>query len=100
MTRPPRLEERRRRVSKDVPGGGAVGRILDRPSTRPLAPPAQDEVEAGMPHVHTLLRAASLARSALHCARCIGGGSLAALSGGRQSGAPALTSDATILSLS
>src|SRR6202044_2415370 len=33
---PPRPEERRRRVSKDAPAGGAVGPILDRPSTRRL----------------------------------------------------------------
>src|SRR5271163_4373997 len=30
----PRPEERRRRISKDVPAGGAVWRVLDRPSTR------------------------------------------------------------------
>ncbi len=46
---PPRPEERRRRVSKDAPGGIALGRLPDRPSTRRLAPPAQDEVEGSQP---------------------------------------------------
>jgi len=54
MAPPPRPEERRRRVSKDVPEGGAVGRMLDRPSTRRLAPPAQDEVEARIPNRNPL----------------------------------------------
>jgi hypothetical protein len=92
-----RSPRRRRTIHQALPGSAdarlptsAVG--LDLTASRMKRVSARERKR--------LHRAASLARSASHTARCIGFGNASALSGGTQSGAPALIIDATSWSLS